>query len=247
MKNFIVVTAAAVVIAAGLLDASAQAQTKAIEAAPSQPREPDPAKRVPAQPAPEAAPTQRSAPTTPAPAPAQPAAAATPHYTRRPSWEDSERGGFFLGVQGGRGWVYDSVGQDALAISAGYRWQAGAVSLLGIELSAGRLDSTTDDGWRYNQVEYKSIGFSGRFNFGAASPVYALVRSGYFDADEKGYGSADGGYVGIGLGADITRNFNMSLVYTNYVYFNELYWQGGDLYYDVSRSDTLMLGAEVRF
>ena len=51
----------------------------------------------------------------------------------------------------------------------------------------------------------------------------------------------------LGLGADFTRNFNMSLVYTNYVYFNELYWSEGTLYYDASRSDTLMLGAEVRF
>lgn len=243
MKNFLAMAAAAVVIAAGFVDASAHAQTKAIETPPAQPRELDPAKRVPPASAPEAASGQQAEPASGT----QSAPAATPHYTRRPSWEDRDRGGFFLGAQGGRGWVYDSVGQDAWAVSAGYRWQAGAVSLLGIELSAGRLDSTTDDGWHYNKVEYKSIGFNGRFNFGAASPVYALVRSGYFDADEQGYGSADGGYVGIGLGADFTRNFNMSLVYTNYVYFNELYWYEGDLYYDISRSDTLMLGAEVRF
>lgn len=230
MKNNLSVTAAAVVLAAGLLGAgAAQAQTKPVETAPAQAREPDPAKRVAL------------------PAATDDTAGQQPHYTTRPSWEDVDRGGFFLGVQGGRGWVYDSVGQDAFAVSAGYRWQAGAVSLLGIELSAGRLDSTTDDGWDYNKVEYKSIGFNARFNFGAASPVYALVRTGYFDANEKGYGSADGGYVGIGLGADITQHFNLSLVYTNYVYFNELYWYEGDLYYDASRSDTLMLGAEVRF
>lgn len=244
MKNFLAMAAAAVVIAAGFVDASAHAQTKAVEAAPVPPRELDPAKRVAPQPSPEPALRQASEP---APAAvAQPAPAAMPRHSG-PSWEEHDRGGFFLGVQGGRGWVYDSVGQDALAISAGYRWQAGSVSLLGIELSAGRLDSTTDDGRPYNKVEYKGIGFNGRFNFGAASPVYALVRTGYFDADEKGYGSADGGYVGLGLGADFTRNFNMSLVYTNYVYFNELYWSEGTLYYDASRSDTLMLGAEVRF
>ena len=247
MKNIFAVTAAAVVIAAGLLGASAQAQTKAVQAPPPQSREADPAKRVPPPPAPEAPAGQQAMPATPTPTAAQVEPAAAPHYTTRPSWEDMDRGGFFLGVQGGRGWVYDSVDQDAWAVSAGYRWQAGAVSLLGIELSAGRLDSTTDDGWHYNKIEYRSIGFNGRFNFGAASPVYALVRSGYFDADEQGYRSADGGYVGIGLGADITRNFNMSLVYTNYVYFNELYWYDGDLYYDASRSDALMLGAEVRF
>lgn len=245
MKNNLSVTAAAVVFAAGLLGAgAAQAQTKPVETAPAQAREPDPAKRV-APPA-VADGTAGQQPGDPVPASAG-APATAPHYTTRPAWEEVDRGGFFLGVQGGRGWVYDSVGQDAFAVSAGYRWQAGAVSLLGIELSAGRLDSTTDDGWDYNKVEFKSIGFNGRFNFGAASPVYALVRSGYFDAEEKGYGSADGGYVGIGLGADITRHFNLSLVYTNYVYFNELYWYEGDLYYDASRSDTLMLGAEARF
>ena len=250
MKKVFCTAAGAVVIAAGVLVSSAaHAQTKPIQAPPP-PREMDPAKRIPPPPAPEATVGQQAASETPAPAAlpqAQPASAPAPHYTTRPSWEDTERGGFFLAVQGGRGGVYDDVDQAALAISAGYRWQAGAVSLLGIELAAGRLDSTTDDGWEYSKVEYASIGFNGRFNFGAASPVYALVRAGYFNADEKHFGSADGGYAGVGLGVDFGRRFNMSLVYTNYVYFNELYWSEGDLYYDASRADALMLGAEVRF
>lgn len=250
MKKVLSTTAGAVVIAAGVLVSSAaHAQTKPIQA-PQPASEMDPAKRVPPPVVLETPVGQQTGSEAPVPAmqqTAQPSSAPAPHYTASPAWEDTERGGFFLGVQGGRGWVYDSVDQSALAVSAGYRWQAGAVSLLGIELATGRLNSTTDDGWDYSKVEYASIGFNGRFNFGAASPVYALVRAGYFSADEEYYGSADGGYAGVGLGVDFSRRFNMTLMYTNYVYFNELYWYEGDLYYDASRADTLMLGAEVRF
>lgn len=57
----------------------------------------------------------------------------------------------------------------------------------------------------------------------------------------------DGAYLGLGLGVDISRNFNLSLVYTNYVYFEDYYWEGDEFYYDINRADTLMLGAEVRF
>ena len=57
----------------------------------------------------------------------------------------------------------------------------------------------------------------------------------------------DGGYLGVGLGVDFNRQFNMGLVYTNHVYFNDYYWDDGDFYYDASRADLLMLGAEVRF
>lgn len=57
----------------------------------------------------------------------------------------------------------------------------------------------------------------------------------------------DGGYFGLGLGVDVNRHFNLSLVYTNHLYFDDYYWEGGDLYYDISSADTLMLGAEVRF
>lgn len=254
MKNILAVTAAAVVISAGVLASGAvHAQTKPIQAPPPPAREMDPAKRIPPPPAPDAPDAPVAGQATPgaqapvAPQHGQPASASHAQYTAVPSWQDTERGGFFLGIQGGRGWVYDDVDQTALAISAGYRWQAGAVSLLGIEVAAGRLDATTDDGWEYSKVEYASIGFNGRFNFGATSPVYALVRTGYFSADEEHAGSADGGYFGVGLGMDFSRNFNMSLVYTNYVYFNELYWYEGDLYYDAGRADTLMLGAEARF
>lgn len=144
--------------------------------------------------------------------------------------------------------MYEDVDQSALAVNAGYRWQAGAVSLIGIELASGRLDGTEDDGVAYGKVEYASIGANARFNFGRANPVYGLVRAGYWAAEDDELGmDVDGAYFGVGLGVDVTRNFNLSLVYTNYVYFNEYYWDDGDFYYDANRADTLMFGAEVRF
>ncbi len=88
-----------------------------------------------------------------------------------PERYEEGRGGFFLGVQGGKGWVYDDVDQTALAVNAGYRWQAGAVTLVGIEVAAGRLDEADSDGWRYNKVEYSSVGVNARFNFGRDNPV----------------------------------------------------------------------------
>src|SRR5690606_33051155 len=126
MKKVFSTTAGAVVIAAGVLVSSAaHAQTKPIQAPPPPAREMDPAKRIPPPPAPETTAGQQAAVEAPAPAApqqAQPVSAPAPHYTTRPKWEDAERGGFFLGVQGGRGWVYDDVDQTALAVSAGYRW-----------------------------------------------------------------------------------------------------------------------------
>jgi hypothetical protein len=160
------------------------------------------------------------------------------------AYEDG-RGGLFIGVQGGKGWVYEDVDQSALAVNAGYRWQAGAVTLVGIELASGKLDSTTDDGVAYGEVDYGSIGVNARFNFGRTSPVYGLVRAGYWAAEGDDDMDVDGGYFGLGLGVDINRHFNMSVMYTNYVYFDEYDWNYGD--YTINRADTLMLGAEVRF
>lgn len=252
MKNTRSVAVVATVFAV-MACASAHAQTKPVETAPVPPPryEMDPAKRIPA-----AAP----------PAPvvkAEGQAAASTGYRQQPStvtsaqpyadshdaaatYEDG-RGGFFIGVQGGKGWVTDDVDQSARSINAGYRWQAGAVTLIGVEVASGKLQSAVEDGWRYAGIDHASVGVNARFNFGATSPVYALVRAGYWTADAD-YGiDVDGGYVGLGLGVDFNRHFNMSLVYTNHVYFEDYYWDDGDFYYDANRADTLMLGAEVRF
>jgi hypothetical protein len=240
MKKTRPAAAMGVVIAGAVMaSAAAQAQSKPIQSwQPAQHEEPDPAKRVPE--ASQQASTSQQAQSTMQPQP----------YTAQrsmPARYGQGRGGAFLGVQGGKGRVYEGVDQSALAINAGYRWQAGAVALVGIEVAHGRLDSTEEDGWRYGKVEYDSIGVNARFNFGRASPVYGLVRAGYWAADDSESDmDVDGGYFGLGLGVDVNRMFNLSLVYTNYVYFND--WEGDGLQYDdVNRADTLMLGAEVRF
>jgi hypothetical protein len=231
----------AALIASAALASNAHAQAAPVEAPPPA-RELDPAKRVPP-------PVTHDGTSLAAQPHATPAAPVPSYEASQPAsaHDAAGRGGFFLGVQGGKGWVYEDVDQSALAVSAGYRWQAGAVTLVGIELAAGALDRTEEDGWRYGKVDYASIGANARFDFGPSSPVHALVRAGYFSADAADLGSVDGGYVGLGLGVDVNRHFNMSLVYTNYVYFNELYWTEDGVYYDAGRADTLMLGAEVRF
>ncbi len=241
-KTKLMAAMAAVIAGAVLASAGAHAQTTPLEVwQPPQHDELDPAKRVPAtQPTPITEPSQPQA----AAEYPQPFVAAAP----APARYEEDRGGFFLGVQGGKGWVYEDIDQSALAINAGYRWQAGAVTLVGIELAAGRLNDAEQGGLRVGEVEYASVGVNARFNFGHTNPVYGLVRAGYWAAEDNEFGDrVDGGYVGLGLGVDFTRHFNMSLVYTNYVYFNDYYWSDGEFFYDVNRADTLMLGAEVRF
>lgn len=260
MKQNKLAAASAVIIAAAIAaPATVQAQTRPIQPwTPPQARELDPAKRVPAQqPAPAASEDGTRAPAPQADPAVQPAPQAyqapAPYGTQRyePERErvtyETGRGGFFVGVKGGKGWVFEDVDQSAREINIGYRWQAGPVALVGIEVARGRLDDTTEGGWPYDEVDFGSIGVNARFNFGRHSPVYGLVRAGYMAAEDSYGMDVDGGYIGLGLGVDINRHFNLSLTYTNYVYFNELYWESGTLYYDADRADTLMLGAEVRF
>ncbi|MEN1960035.1 outer membrane beta-barrel protein [Luteimonas sp. MJ246] len=232
---------AAVIASAVLASTTVHAQSKPLQNAPPQPRELDPAKRVPPPAAHQHAPQASGQQSVQA----QPAAQAQPYAPAAPagvSYEEG-RGGFFIGVQGGKGWVYDDIDQSARMVNAGYRWQAGAVTLVGIEVAGGKLDNTTDRGVPYAKVDYASIGANARFNFGRTSPVYALVRAGYFNAEEAGYADADGGYVGVGLGVDFNRHFNLNVVYTSYAYFDGY----GYDYENINSADTLMLGAEVRF
>ncbi|MBJ6984394.1 outer membrane beta-barrel protein [Luteimonas sp. MC1750] len=243
--------------------ATAHAQTRPLEGwKPPAQREADPAKRIPpvSTPAPVArdatAPQARDAAAPRTSATGNPPAAPMIHAYEIPAPAPApearqahveSRGGFFVGAKGGRGWVYDDVDQSTRELNAGYRWQAGSVTLIGIELARGELGAKTEDGFFVDDVDYASIGVNARFNFGRTSPVYALVRAGYWAAEEKGDDAmdVDGGYFGLGLGVDVNRHVNLGLTYTNYVYFDSYYWDAG--YYEVNRADTLMLGAEVRF
>ena len=113
-----------------LASTGAYAQTKGIEPASPPPRqEMDPAKRVPEAPRPVVAAGE------PQSQPQQHSSVghAQPYSggDEAPARDQEGRGGFFLGVQGGKGWVWDDVDQSALSVNAGYRWQAGAVTLVG--------------------------------------------------------------------------------------------------------------------
>lgn len=240
-KTSLMAALAAVVGGAVLAPATALAQNQPIEVWQPPQGEADPARRIPA-PAPA---TDTATPTGPATSVAVPVAPAQPYYTA-PATPDL--GGLFLGVQGGKGWVFDDIDQSALLVNAGYRWQAGSVTLVGIEAAAGRLDDANEGGMSIEGLDYASIGANARFNFGAGNPVFALVRAGYWQADDVLYGgTVDGGYVGVGLGVDINRHFNLKAVYTNHVYFSDYGYYNGGYHYDFNRADTLMLGAEVRF
>ncbi len=233
--------------------ASAHAQTRPVQTWTPPPQgELDPAKRVPATTptaGAEPAAAQASQQVAPPLADGQ-AQLAQSHVAGSPVRRVEEnQGGFFVGVQGGKGWIYEGVDQSARMINAGYRWQVGPVSLVGIEVASGSLDDAQEDGWLYDKVDYASVGANARFNFGRHSPVYGIVRAGYWAADLSVNdgdfrADVDGGYVGLGVGVDFNRHFNMSLTYTNYIYFTDYYWGNG---YDVNRADTLMLGIEARF
>ncbi len=181
---------------------------------------------------------------TPSQSPAYVAPPASPAAAR-------DQGGFFVGVQGGRGWIYDDIEQRATAVSAGYRWQTGPWAQVGVEISGGRLDETREDGYLIPEATFGAIGANARLNFGD-SRWFAVVRGGYFSADQdSSYGdfSTDGGYAGLGIGVDINRHFNLTLAYTAYVYADDYYYDDCDDYNDCefNRADTVMLGVEARF
>lgn len=166
------------------------------------------------------------------------------------AWNQS---GAFVNVHGGRGWVYDSVDQNAVTANAGYRWRAGPVSLVGVEVGGGRLSETRKDGYIFPEVEFFNIGANARFTFGVDSRMFGIARAGYWRADARDGGerfNVDGGYASVGLGVDVSRNIGISLVYTAYVYASDYYFNNG--YYreygtEVNRADTLGLGLEARF
>lgn len=170
-----------------------------------------------------------------------------------PRAEPRNAGGFFVAVHGGKGWLYEDADQTAKAVSAGYRWDAGDFTLVGIELAGGRLAASSDRDFLYPEIRFDSIGATTRVNFGR-SRWFGIARAGYFSAtqkDEDGYDdTVDGAYVGIGVGVDVNRHLNLSLAYTAYVYGTTYYYGYGYGYYqatDVSRADMLLLGAELRF
>ncbi|MBB3762934.1 hypothetical protein GGR79_003759 [Xanthomonas arboricola] len=187
--------------------------------------------------------TIASAPSTAvAPSPALAYRSATPREE-----EQRLKSGVFLGVQGGQGKVYEGIDQDMLGFNAGYRWRAGPVTLIGIEAAVGKLARISDHEDSYVPgVEFGSLGGTARFNFGD-SPLFAVVRLGYWSANSNGESNerVSGAYAGAGFGVDIGRHASLSVFYTNYLYANDYYYSDEDI--TINRAEVLNVGAEVRF
>ncbi|MCC4632584.1 hypothetical protein ACFFJ4_05365 [Xanthomonas dyei] len=178
---------------------------------------------------------------------APPAPAYVPPMPRE---EDQRlKSGMFLGAQGGKAEVFEGTKQDMVGFNVGYRWRAGPVTLIGIEATTGKVDGSKDaDGFVViPTVDFGSVGGTARFNFGD-SPVFAVVRLGYWGGEAKGEDYTErvyGAYAGAGLGVDIGKHFSLSALYTNYLYADEYYDDYEDI--TINRAEVLSVGAEVRF
>lgn len=177
-----------------------------------------------------------------------PATAPAPQWGGPSSRREQPQHGFFVGVQGGAGWVYEDVDQRVVSANAGYRWQIEDFAQVGIELGAGRLQETHWKGYLVPEVKFTNIGANARFSFGRNGAWFGTVRAGYWRAKSDDYWgevSTDGAYAGLGVGVDISRHFNLQLMYTGYLYSAEYNYD--DEVYEVRGADVVTLGAEVRF
>ncbi|WCE02560.1 hypothetical protein [Pseudoxanthomonas sp. JBR18] len=179
------------------------------------------------------------------PLPASPAPVYTPPHRHETPRNHS---GAFVGVQAGKGWIYEDMDQTMYGFNAGYRWRAGAASLVGFEIAGGQLDRISDyHGYYAPAMQFGSAGATARFNFGD-SPMFAMARLGYWHAEPKGGGSerGDGGYAGFGFGVDLGHHVSLMLAYTAYVYAND-YSDDRNDDVQVNRADLVDFGVEVRF
>ncbi len=179
------------------------------------------------------------------PAPAYAAAPAPATGTARTEQSRIDSGAF-ISVQRGRGEVFSGYKQDMLGLSAGYRWRAGSVTLIGLEGSVGRLDrgDSTDDVF-IPAVKFGGIGGTARFNFGD-TPLFAVVRIGSWYAEVAEMSDEIyGGYASLGLGVDIGKHASVSAMYTNYIYANDYYDYAEDT--TINRAEVLNAALEVRF
>lgn len=110
-------------------------------------------------------------------------------------------GNFFIAGQAGQA-TYDDSGfdedsADTRAISAGYRWQAGSIAQVGVEVGAGRVDEIGQD-YYYNSgdgysetghigmdANYRHVGANARFSFGRDSRWFAIARVGYMAYEQN--------------------------------------------------------------
>lgn len=115
------------------------------------------------------------------------------------------KGNFFVAGQTGRA-TYDESGFDddsanTRAFSGGYRWQAGAVTQVGVEVGAGKVDEIGQDYYYYAigvngpdysetghvgmDATYRHFGANARFNFSRDSRWFAIARGGYMRYEQN--------------------------------------------------------------
>ena len=118
-------------------------------------------------------------------------------------------GNFFVAGQAGHATydeaAFDDESADTGAFSGGYRWQAGAVTQVGVEIGAGKVDEIGQDHYYHAigvngpdyyetghigmDATYRHIGANARFNFGQDSRWFALARGGYMRYEQSLSGS----------------------------------------------------------
>jgi hypothetical protein len=191
------------------------------------------------------------------------------------------QGNFFVAGQAGEA-TYDDSGfdedsADTRALSGGYRWQAGAVTQIGIEGGFGKVDEITQD-YYYNpgtgytetgrigmDADYRLLGANARFGFGPDSRWFAIARGGYMAYEQNAsarYAAFDngvqidslsesasdnGGGAYFGAGVGMDITPNFNI---NLMFNSYAYSSFEDDYYtseDVGTASTTTLGIEVRF
>lgn len=178
---------------------------------------------------------------------------------------------FFIGAQAGQArFNVEGVDHDNAAtqnLSLGYRWQAGPIAQVGIEVGAGQIGevgSAGYDGYGNQRVQvktrYTTIGVNARFQFERDSRWFAETRLGamnyrqgnresYFymgyysgvSAQQTTHTSDTGAYAGAGIGVDIPPNFNITVMFNGYAFPSSPYVDGS------YAASTVTAGLELRF
>jgi hypothetical protein len=191
------------------------------------------------------------------------------------------QGGFFVAGQAGQA-TYDDSGYDedsanTSALSVGYRWQAGSVAQIGVEVGGGKVDEIGQEynynpGGGYSETghvgmdsRYAHIGGNARISFGRDSRWFAIGRLGYmgYTQDQTGNYAAfqngtqvdslhetyseDGGGAYFGAGLGMDITPNFNVNVMVNGYAYSSIDEDGYLDEDVGTASTTTLGLEVRF
>lgn len=105
------------------------------------------------------------------------------------------QGNFFVAGQAGQAKIDDNAldenTADTSALSAGYRWQAGSIAQVGVEVGGGKVDEVgqtysynpgygyTERGYVGMDSRYAHVGANARISFGEGSRWFAIGRLGY--------------------------------------------------------------------